>query len=434
MALALSHSTAADNAWIQYLADKVCASQSAAGTWYMYGSYDSTYLTALCTYTLCELKAQGFAVSEDVLKRAFAALDNFSRNASDSARALSFLTELKFNQASLSDLYYFAGQNEVKSVQAQAFLATCFAAIGDQEQKKSLLNSALDSYQHMAKLETKRANLPYNEDNRQERKRLDQELALLSNSPTSSLLHDGYLLLALEPALVSDPAGAELLDALSVLTKTDDYYTLPELSVMLLAASALQNNADMPTSAMQNIEHHGKPPYAISNNTKNTLFAKTSIFGLTATAPAPADHGFTLHKDYFDLQGKELALPVKLKQNERIIVRLSGILTTPASGTALLRDGIPSGFNVSTGAGIDNKLAQKLCSDGQTYSSQEQISESTYINAFELYPGSRICTLYLLRPGFTGSMAALPATLQLLRYGAVRSSTAGKAAAFSVQP
>ena len=422
-ALSLSLLPDSDNTDIQLLIDKLSLTQRADGSWAQQEDYSDPYATAMATLSLSSLKSAGFAVMPETLERAFHALTLQGRSLNDAAQALSFYVRLKYDSASLSDLYYLASSDEVQSVQALSLLAACFKETGDDTQAEQLLSRALAAYADYYQLYAQLQALPDDNAHQNERMELQGKVRRLAPTPVSSLLFEGYQLLALHPQLLTAPEGKDLLDKLSSLNGT--YVDEATLSIMLLTT----NNAHLES---QIITHQGLPPYEVVNHSAQGRFAQNAILGLTRTAPQAVAEGVTLDKDYFSLEGKPLKLPVSLKLNERIIVRLSGHATAPVSGNAIIRDGLPTGFAAAALQGMDPQVMDKLCPQGQSYSSREEFSDSEYLSVVSLWSNDPYCKLYLLRAAFVGSMSAFPASIYLQNAPAIRALNGALGKAFTI--
>ncbi|MBO8416630.1 MAG: hypothetical protein IAB19_09640 [Proteobacteria bacterium] len=416
---------------VQLLTDKMLSRQQGDGSFNLYGYTRDYYTTALSALTLCHLKAAGYAVPEDALKRALTAAEKAARYGSDSARALAYYTLLQYAQASPSDLYYFASSEDLKSVEALALAARCFALSGDAAKAAELAASGVQAFKEMAELRAKLDALPYTDEKQEERGRLNQRLTELAPSAASDLLHDGFLLLTL-PLSAED--NRSVVNTLLSLKSSTDSYRAADLAAMICAQAEL--TADMDSAGAQlaakSVEHEGLPPYQIKNDSSTALYANSTAYGLSASAPEPVSAGLALSKDYFTLDGKPVTLPAAVKVNEPLIVRLKTRLLAPASGTLIVRDALPTAFKGSEASGLDAALHEKLCGDVWSYPENTQISESEYLSILNTYQTEQ-CLLYLQQPGFNGSFALPAARAQLGSNNAVQAATAVKSAAFTAK-
>lgn len=416
---------------VQLLADELLTRQQGDGSFNLYGYTMDYYTTALSALTLSSLKAAGYAVPEDALKRALTAAERAARYGSDSARALAYLTLMQYSQASMSDLYYFSTSKDLKSVEAMAILARCFELSGDASKAAELAAAGVKAFKEMAEVSVKLYALPYTGQNKDERNRLTWRMSELASSSAAGLLHDGFLLLTL-PLSAED--NSEVVNTLLSLKSSSDCYRATDLAAMICAQGRLYTGTEGATTAPLSahaVLHEGMPPYEIKNDSAAALYATSSAYGLTAAAPAAVSDGFSICKDYFTLEGEPVALPAALKANEQLIVRLKTKLTAPASGKLVVRDALPTGFKGSEASGLDAKVHGKLCGQIWSYPESSQISESEYLSILNTYQNEQ-CLLYLQQPSFNGSFALPAAEVQLLNNGAVRGSTAVQSAAFSI--
>lgn len=433
-ALALSKAGSSYNEQVQQIADTLTFAQRGDGLWSDYGGDGPLYPSALVTQALCDLKAQGFAVSDSVLQRALQALERSGRSGSDAAQALTLLTELKYSEASRSNLYYLAAAPTTQSVQSFLYLSACFAAAGDSAQQQEMLLKAAAALQELAQVRADLDALPAAAADNSERSRLLQRLQELAPTETGTLVHDGYMFLALCPASGSDKLAAareQVLQLMAAQLRPEGYYCAAELAAMLQAAAAV--SPDFTASAAEEfIEHDGLPPYKAVNQSSEPRYALTSAFGLPADAPKALSQGLKLNKTLFTLEGKELKPPYQLKINDRVLVRLQGTLQTAAQGSAVLRDLIPSGFILESASQVKSETAQKLCSKGISWPVSENLGEAEYVGVFSLYPGSEVCRLYLLRAAYPGNAALPPASLQLLKAPEVRAGSSAVKNGFNI--
>lgn len=415
-----------DDSLLQRWADHILAAQLSDGSFNLYRSDPDYYTTVLCTYALAELRGADFAVPENALRLAFRALDRAVRWGSDSARAMAYLTKLKFERVSMSELYYFSTEESLKSVEALAVLSHCFAHTGDYARAQELARTGFDAFFELSRLQQELKALPYTAETREERQALQQRIRELSPSNSSSLIYDGCLLLS---SSLDQDKKAELTETLLSMNLDSSCYKAAELGGMLAAQASLPDGSNL----SRVLEHSGLPPYQVTNETADPLYAVSSIIGLTASAPPAQNLGVELGRAWFTLNGEPVTLPAQLKLNQNLIVRLQTKLRTTVTGSLILRDAIPSGFTAAEASGLPEAVVDRLCGSVRSFPEGGGISESEYLAILDTWQDEQ-CVLYLLRPGYSGTVSAPPAQLQLDRSSSVRAVTEAQKAAFVIKP
>jgi len=106
-----------------------------------------------------------------------------------------------------------------------------------------------------------------------------------------------------------------------------------------------------------------------------------TVHGVPARAPDASSSGYTLEKTYVSLSG-QLIDPQKLRQNDRLIVVLSGRLMSEGRRQAVLVDMLPAGWEIEsviTPNGAETYTLDKL-SRAQT----QEARDDRYVAAFEV--------------------------------------------------
>jgi len=85
--------------------------------------------------------------------------------------------------------------------------------------------------------------------------------------------------------------------------------------------------------------------YAVRNTGQHDLWRALTIEGSPRTAPSAMTAGYTLTKEYFDLDGNPVD-PSHLRQNDRVIVSLSGESADSEAHRTVLVDLLPAGWEI----------------------------------------------------------------------------------------
>ena len=97
-------------------------------------------------------------------------------------------------------------------------------------------------------------------------------------------------------------------------------------------------------------------PITVTNTGDTPLDTVISVSGAPVTPEPAAEHGFTLERDFYTLDGEEADV-TKAKQNDRFVVVLTVTEPQPQFARVALTDYVPAGFE------IDNP---RLVSSGDT--------------------------------------------------------------------
>jgi len=92
-------------------------------------------------------------------------------------------------------------------------------------------------------------------------------------------------------------------------------------------------------------EDIGINPLTVTNAGDTPLDAVISVSGAPTTPEPAADHGFTLERKYYTLEGDEVDITTA-KQNERFVVVLTVTEPQPQFARVALTDYVPAGFEI----------------------------------------------------------------------------------------
>ncbi len=318
------------------------AKQTSAGSFGLWGTYSWTdlWLDAFVTEFLLRAKDEGHAVPEQALTMALDNLGNqvsyaadFDKGGEDIAYALYDLA--RAGRAAIGDLrYYFEARlDRFGSPLAKAQLGAALALYGDRTRASAAFAAALDDLKVKDDPKVYRADY-------------------------GSQLRDTAAVLAL--AAEFKPAGVdlgalaerlgELRDATRWTSTQEDGWTL------VAAASLARGTADGAITIdgealtgtvyrhyMQ--EAFDDAPVSIANTGNAATEATVTVTGIPATPPPANAHGLAIERSYYGVDGTPASLD-EVRQNDRFVVVLSVRPTQLGSGSYLIVDPLPAGFEI----------------------------------------------------------------------------------------
>ncbi|MGH6994083.1 MAG: hypothetical protein ACREES_00180 [Stellaceae bacterium] len=136
---------------------------------------------------------------------------------------------------------------------------------------------------------------------------------------------------------------------------------------LVLAASALAKKLNAISLSIDGSKRQGAfyrtlragdlaKPFTVTDSGAGNVQAVVSVSGAPLTPEPEAEHGFTIERDYFTLDGKPADVS-KATQNQRFVVVLKVTEPQPEYGRVIVADYLPAGFE------IDNP---RLVSSGDT--------------------------------------------------------------------
>ncbi len=318
------------------------AKQTSAGSFGLWGTYSWTdlWLDSFITEFLLRARDEGHAVPEQALTMALDNLGNqvsyaadFEKGGEDIAYALYDLA--RAGRAAIGDLrYYFEARlDRFGSPLAKAQLGAALALYGDRTRAGAAFAAALDDLGMKDDPKVYRADY-------------------------GSQLRDTAAVLAL--AAEFKPAGidlAALADRLGDLRDATRWTSTQEEGWTLLAAAGLaRGTADGSVSIdgeavtgtvyrhyMQ--EEFDGAPVTIANTGNAATEATVTVTGIPATPPAASEQGLAIERSYYGIDGTPVTLDA-VRQNDRFVVVLSVRPTQLGSGSYLIVDPLPAGFEI----------------------------------------------------------------------------------------
>ncbi len=94
--------------------------------------------------------------------------------------------------------------------------------------------------------------------------------------------------------------------------------------------------------------------YSLRNLGERAVWQTRSVHGIPKLPLAPEENGITLAREFFTLDGKPAALDA-VRQNDRLIVTLSGTLADDRRHDVALLDLLPAGFEIESAVMVNDK-------------------------------------------------------------------------------
>ncbi|HSD92859.1 MAG TPA: alpha-2-macroglobulin [Methyloceanibacter sp.] len=323
-------------------------SEGAFGLWSPGG--DDAWLDAYVTDFLTRARARGFTVSDLQFKLALNRLRNYVSTApdvsTDGGLALSYALYVlaRNGMAPVGDLRYIADVKlaALATPTAKAEIAAALAMLGDRVRSEKAFAAALGA-------------LP--EDPAFQSGRTDFGSPLRDAAVLVTLAAEGD---AAKPILVR---GTERIEqARNKVSHT----STQEDAWLVLAARALgkqdisvETNEGGQTGPLYRSFSEAElaaSPLTVTNAGDTPLDTVISVSGAPVTPEPEAQHGFTLERGFYTLEGGDADV-TKAKQNDRFVVVLTVIEPQPQFARVALTDYVPAGFE------IDNP---RLVSSGDT--------------------------------------------------------------------
>ena len=330
----------------------------AFGLWREGDGAATPWLGAYVTDFLFRAKQEGYAVPEDAVERAYDALQNiaspdrylavryraraYTGNWSNDtterlrrrAAAYALYVLARAGRADLSDLRYFhdALLAETPSPLARAHIAAALAMMGDNARAESAF-------------EKSEAALGY--DNRGD----------YYQTPLRDVA--GVL------ALAAEAGRSQFVERVSTVfserMREPDRLHTQEKAFVLLAAQALLRAAGPLTISVdgERIEGFPSPQFtpgaqslsgdgvSYANLSEGPIFRTVTVTGAPIAPPPPAASGFTITKRIASRDGRSVDLST-VKQNDRLVVVISGRATSDRVHPAIIADLLPPGFEIDS--------------------------------------------------------------------------------------
>ena len=326
------------------------------GLWRVSDGYASPWLGAYATDFLYRAKNEGYGVPSEALARAYGSLADIARidrwvaanyqmrayegpGSNDKtdylrkrAAAYALFVLARAGQADLSDLRYFhdALLKDTPSPLAKAHIGAALALMGDQARAKSAFQQAFDAlgwnntgdyYQSPLRDVAGIVALAAETGQSEWTERLSEQLVGSMKDPNRMNTQEkAYTLLA----------SQALLRAAGPIELAIDGDLVDELAP---APSFHPSVADLETDI------------SYQNRGEGQIFRSVTVSGAPETAPPAIQQGFTLSKRIATRDGRPVDL-ASLRQNDRVVVVISGAGVNQRLHPAVIADLLPAGFEI----------------------------------------------------------------------------------------
>ncbi|MBN9524848.1 MAG: alpha-2-macroglobulin family protein [Alphaproteobacteria bacterium] len=377
---------------VQQTIDKLLERQDEAGNiglWRL-GDEAPTYVQVYVADFLDLAKRRGFVVPDFALARAMDQVRRIAAGHSEgympvrdfNAEAYAGYLLARANRADIGDLRYFhdAMAGKLKFPLPLAELGAALALMGDQARATSafgLADQGINRFPAEAKgdFDWYRTRL----------RDIAGAVTMAAESRQSDRLR------AWVPAL---ERAAKLPDAMTTQEKA---WSLRAASALLAQAGALNLAVDgvSQASSSNGAVRSFRPDatalrlgFAVSNGGNADVWRTVSIQGSPKTAPPPLANGFELHKTLYNLQGEEID-PASVRQNDRIVISLTGKILSNLPAQVVLVDYLPAGFEIEAIAPSGTEDAAFGFLPASSRTRIKEARDDRFVAAFDLNRPSR---------------------------------------------
>ena len=166
-------------------------------------------------------------------------------------------------------------------------------------------------------------------------------------------------LIAIAAETGNDALANRLVERLRAMHLPIDRLNTQDKAWLLAAAHALNRNAASQTFVVNDAAPQPmtlpatfapdvaavRAGYAVKSEAEKPLWRTLTVHGAPVEALPALEHGYTLQREYLDLNGKPID-PSHLRQNDRFIVSLSGASRDRATHRTVLVDMLPAGWEI----------------------------------------------------------------------------------------
>lgn len=385
----------------------------AFGLWHEGDSSAQPWLGAYVTDFLYRAKAEGYGVPDEALDKAYDALAQIARvdrwiyigyqmeayqgpwsnDTTEQLRRRSAAYALyvlaRAGRADLSDLRYFhdALIDQTDSPLAKAHIGAALAMLGDRARSLSAFGKAIGAigYQN-------------------------------SGDYYQTSLRDAAGVLALLAEVQNAPGVNEMSEKFVQLMKEPERMQTQEKAFVLLAAQSMlraSGPVELTRDGKPVAEKSPAPRFSLTrdalekgasfaNAGQGPLFASVSVYGSPTTAPVAASQGFRLTKRLATRDGKPVD-PAAIRQNDRLVIVLTGIAAADRLHPAIVADLLPAGFEIEAvlnpedGAQEGNSGPYKWIGP-ISWTKVSEARDDRYVAAIDLYDNKKGFTVaYLVR-------------------------------------
>lgn len=360
---------------IQAAVDQVLDMQNFAGNFGMWGagSDADSVLSVYAVDFLHQAKAKNYVVPNDALRRADTWLKGATSGGDDLTRAYAFYVLAQNGQANVSDLRYFSDTKVagMRSALAAALTGAAASQVGDRSRAEYGFRKARD---------------------------------LIEAANPASYPHDVYGSLLRDVsgtvALAADSGKADLLPQLlekvKSLNSQIEYTTTQEKGWMLRAAHAL-----MRQKLPLNVTVNGAPAaprdgavrltptqaqlttgVTFANRGDAVVWRSSAVTGTPNAALPPDANGLSLNKSIWTMSGSPADVS-SLRQNDRVIVQISGQMPNDVYRQMGVIDLLPAGLEIEQPLGTGDAKAYPFLGK-LTDTSRQVARDDRFIAAFDV--------------------------------------------------
>ncbi len=399
----------------------------AFGLWRVSDRYASPWLGAYVTDFLYRAKNEGYGVPTEAMERAYSSLQDIARvdrwylasyqtNVSEftgnndtrdhlrrRSAAYALYVLARAGQADLSDLRYFhdALLEETPSPLARAHIGAALAMMGDRARANSAFEKAIAAFGWQNRGDYYQTNL--------------RDVA-------------GVLALAVE-AGQTEKTEAITEQFIAAMKDPNSMHT-QEKAYTLLAAQALLRNggpvalsvggsslADLPPApSFTPTDAEIENGVAYRNDGDGQIFRSLTISGAPSSAPAAVNQGFTLTKRLATRDGRPANLSA-VRQNDRLVVVITGTAADQRLHPAVIADLLPAGFEIETilkpedGGGQGRSGPYKWIGE-LSYPRVAEARDDRFVAAIEVSGRKRFTVGYVVRAVTPGSFVMPGAVME----------------------
>lgn len=410
---------------LQDLVDELCLSSYANG---FFGSdLEGSWSQSLyVTEVLFEAQQNGYKVGRELLERSLDTVQQELRWLSPLETALAYDLLLKAGRnVDLSLLRYFFDEGKIANAQAWARLSQIFAALGDVRRARTGLERGLSDYRSMQDLEA----LLQKERTERGRHELEAQLSSYKNSLLNDELNDLLELYQAAAALADKDETREILLKIAAPLQRGYLSLLNLESLCSLQGESPQENIALSFDP-QVVQEQGRVEAV--NNAERDLFALITLQGELKEQRALEDPRLEISKEYFDEHGRALNPPFKLKQGERVVVKLAVNNALPSYEKIAATDLLSPAF-VYEGELSAHALRQNIDWGDLNQSFVREQEEDDRLLFLLNYQKSFVY-FYVLRASCAGTFSLPPLQAQSLHSPQVLSRTGILQGALTVEP
>lgn len=399
----------------------------AIGLWRVGDRWASPWLGAYVTDFLYRAKAEGYAVPQDSLDRAYDSLADIARvdrwylasyqttvpqfNGNNDTReylrrrsaAYALYVLARAGRADLSDLRYFhdALLDETPSPLARAHIGAALAMMGDRARANSAFTKAMEA--------------------KGWQNRGDYYQTSLRDTA-------GVLALAVEAGqtdkveTLTEQLTSVMKDAKSMHTQ-EKAYTLLAAQALLRAGGSVELSvngtalADLPPApsfAPNDAEIADGVTYR--NDGEGQIFRSLTVSGAPKSAPPAAAQGFTLTKRVATRDGRPADLSA-VRQNDRLVVVISGLADDQRLHPAVIADLLPAGLEIETvlnpeDAGGQNNSGPYKWIGQLSYPRVAEARDDRFVAAVDVNGRNRFTLAYVVRAVTPGAFVMPGAVIE----------------------